>query len=93
MLQGVKGTNWIECRWQGPTLTPKQYSVRVDLGNYYRVVDSVENAACFEIQPMDYFGTGRWPNPTFAVVSQCTWRMLDTIGARDEAARAESHLC
>ena len=92
MLQGKKGSNCIECRWDGPTLTAKPYSVRVDLGNYYRVVDSVDNAVSFEVEQTDYFGTGRWPNPTFAVVSQCTWRTVDASGAPDDADRTESHV-
>jgi lipopolysaccharide transport system ATP-binding protein len=85
MVPGVKGRNCIECRWDGPTLTAKPYSVRVDLGNSYRVVDSVDNAVSFEVQQTDYFGTGRWPNPTFAVVSQCKWRMLDQVEEGDNA--------
>jgi len=77
VTRGRKGVNWVECRWEGPPLTAKRYYVRVDLGDYYRGLDSVENAVSFEVRPTDYFGTGRLPNPNFAVVSKCTWQALD----------------
>ena len=77
ILRGVSGTNHVECRMDGPPLTPKQYSVRVDLGDYYVMLDSVDNAVRFDVQPTDYFRTGRLPNPNLAVLSKCTWYMLD----------------
>lgn len=73
-VNGVVGTNWVECRFEGPPLTAKRYLVRVDLGDYQEhFFDSIENAVSFEVNGTDYFGTGRWPNPTFTVVSKCTW--------------------
>jgi lipopolysaccharide transport system ATP-binding protein len=75
-VPGVIGTNWVECQFEGPPLTAKRYLVRVDLGDYQEhFFDSVENAVSFEVNGTDYFGTGRWPNPTLAVVSKCTWEV------------------
>lgn len=82
-IRGVRGRNCFECRWEGPPLTPKRYTVRVDLGDHYRVMDSVDNAVSFEVQSRDYFGTGKAPNPKFAVVSRCSWIVRDE---RREAA-------
>jgi len=85
LLNGVPGTNRVECRWEGPPLTTKRYNLRVDLGDYHRGLDSVESAVSFEVQPTDYFGTGRWPNPNLAVLSNCSWRSLDTDSAKTPA--------
>jgi hypothetical protein len=87
MLNGVPGTNWVECRWEGPPLTTKPYHLRVDLGDYHRDLDSVENAVTFDVNPTDYFGTGRWPNPNLAVLSKCSWRTLEHENHNREVAQ------
>ncbi len=77
LIRGNKGTNTVECRWDGPPLTTKRYHLRVDLGDYHRNMDSVENAVIFQVEAADYFGTGKLPNPNLAVLSKCSWQRLD----------------
>jgi lipopolysaccharide transport system ATP-binding protein len=77
LIRGDVGTNTIECRWDGPPLTNKRYHLRVDVGDYHRNLDSVENAVVFQVEAADYFGTGRFPNPNLAVLSKCSWQRLD----------------
>src|SRR6185295_2397086 len=74
LFRGNKGTNTVECRWDGPPLTSKRYHLRVDLGDYHRNMDSVENAVIFQVEAADYFGTGKLPNPNLAVLSKCSWQ-------------------
>ena len=77
MFRGIKGTNTVECRWVGPPLTTKRYHLRVDLGDYHRNMDSVENEVIFQVEAADYFSTGKLPNPNLAVLSNCSWQKFD----------------
>ena len=72
-ITGKKGNNTVFCRWKKPVLTPRQYFFRIDIGNYYKMYDSVSEAISFSVEPRDIFKTGWGVNPALAVVSDCEW--------------------
>jgi lipopolysaccharide transport system ATP-binding protein len=72
-LPGSLGMHVAECRWLTPVLTPRRYFVRVDVGDFYRDLNSVDSAVTFTVKPSENFTCGRLVSPNPVVASQCQW--------------------
>ena len=76
------GPSWVECELPGLALSPGWYAMKLSLGGLGPTLDSVEDAAHFEVLPTDYFGTGRLPDAGQGpLVQRSRWRVTPaTLG-------------
>ena len=66
------------CRLNSLPLAPGQYSLRVGCRAGGEQVDLIEGALTFYVEPFDYYGTGKLPDPANGVVLlRGTWTLID----------------
>jgi len=57
-----------------PHLAPGIYRLKVAIGDALADFDTVEDALSFQVEPTDFFGTGKLPNSQQGVIlARSTW--------------------
>jgi len=73
---GVSGKFKMLVTIDSPHLAPGTYYVKVALGDTLGDFDTVENALSFQVEPSDFFGTGKLPSSQQGVIlTRSTWAL------------------
>jgi lipopolysaccharide transport system ATP-binding protein len=69
----------VQCKIPHLTLMPGRYYMNISVGSTYdSLIDAITNAAYFDVEPNDYFGTGRLPPREFGVVlTKAQWEFIE----------------
>jgi len=71
---GISGKFEMHVTIDSPHLAPGTYRVKVALGDALGDFDTVEDALSFQVEPTDFFGTGKLPNSQQGVIlARSTW--------------------
>jgi lipopolysaccharide transport system ATP-binding protein len=71
---GVSGKFEMHVTIDSPHLAPGIYRLKVAIGDALADFDTVEDALSFQVEPTDFFGTGKLPNSQQGVIlARSTW--------------------
>jgi lipopolysaccharide transport system ATP-binding protein len=75
----VSGPTWVTCELPNLALMPGRYYMKVALGIAQEDLDTIENAAAFDVVAGDFFASGAVPARNQGIMAQrSVWRVLTT---------------